>query len=201
MKKFLEKVEFGSLVRLHNGEQYVITSFSNTHGEIYGVLLNDHTDINNLESVNITKIMEQEKSRLYQVHSLFSPVSHEHFKYYYKELSMETSELGIRTNYYGGLETLMITEFEYQVLSNLPSEILDENLTLVFIPSEQVRYIPSSNEHIVAVKYTKENQNDGFVYLPLTNIFYEFANYENAVELEYNVEQLIQNFENGEVYF
>ena len=200
MKNFLEKAEFGSLIRLHNGEQYVITSFSNTHDEIYGVLLNDHTDINNLESVNITKIMEQEKSRLYQIHSLFSPVSHEHFKYYYKELSMETSELGIRTNYYGGLETLMITEFEYQVLSNLPSDILNENSTLVFIPSEQVRHIPSDNEHIVAIKYQKENGNDGFVYLPLSNLFYEFANHEYAVEFEYNVEQLIQNFENGEVY-
>lgn len=201
MENFLENVDFGSLVRLHNGNQYVITSFSDTLGAIYGVLLNDNVDTDKLESVNLSEIISESKTRLNQIHSLYLPVSQENFKYYYKTVSNDISDLGIRTNYYGGLETLMITEFEYQVLSNLPTDILNEDLTLVFVPSEQVRHIPSDNEYIVAVKYEKENGNDSYIYLPLNNIFTEFVNYRYAIELEYNVEQLIQNFENGEIYF
>lgn len=201
METLLENVDFGSLVRLHNGDQYVITSFSDTLGAVYGVLLNDNVDTDKLESVNLSEIISESKTRLNQIHSLYLPVSQENFKYYYKTVSNGISDLGIRTNYYGGLETLMITEFEYQVLSNLPTDILNENLTLVFVPSEQVRHIPSDNEYIVAVKYEKENGNDSYIYLPLNSIFTEFVNYRYAIELEYNVEQLIQNFENGEFQF
>lgn len=200
MEKLLTNIEIGSLVRLHNGDQYVITAFRNAQNSVFGVLLNDNLPIEKLEPVNLFELIESDKTRLSMVHSLYTPVSHDNFNYYYKVMSMETSDLGIRTNFYGGVETLVITEFEYQVLSNLPIDILNENSTLVFIPSEQVRHIPSDNEHIVAIKYQKENGNDGFVYLPLSNLFYEFANHEYAVEFEYNVEQLIQNFENGEVY-
>ena len=84
MENILENVEFGSLVRLHNGDQYVITSFSDTLGAIYGVLLNDNVDTDKLESVNLSEIVNESKTRLNQIHSLYLPVSQENFKYYYK---------------------------------------------------------------------------------------------------------------------